>query len=236
MEKKKLIHIHVGKCAGSSINMALHRLGLPFTELHCGNAPQELNYILDCDDGSNIYIISYRDPIARIVSAFNWDKYEKIISQRTSNIHWNDIYNTFSSINHLAESLEEENEDKRKLAKFALSGSSLHMHLGLSWYIPEDIAIKLPINRVSLVRTENLLPDFNAFIQCHYPSLDEITELPKDKDSKEFLSLINIDNPRYLSNRAKENLRKNLEPEYIVLNFLEKKKDEYLKKVCEYEI
>jgi hypothetical protein len=194
---------------------------LNFTELHCGSAPQELRGIVDSDDGTNIYLVSARNPIDRLISAFNWDKYEKIIKSETSNPCWKDIYNTFSSINDLVESLVCDVKPREELAKVALTSSSLHMHFGLSWYIPDDVLELLPMNRVALVRTERLLDDFNLFLHDYYPEISVRESMPRDKDSTEFLKFIDIENPKYLSVKSVEYLKKYLLKDYKILNALE---------------
>ncbi|MBN0987013.1 sulfotransferase family 2 domain-containing protein [Amphritea pacifica] len=214
-----LIHVHVGKCAGSSINQALNKSRICFSELHCGDADSKLKSHLDNDDGANVYLISARDPIKRFVSAFNWDKFEKIINKKSNNPYWKNIYETFCSVNHLVESLGSGDEYGR-LADFALKNSQLHMQLGLSWYIPVEVLEKLPVGRTFLVRTESLLCDFNLFLQEFYPGKSMFEQMPKDKDSSGFLDCIGIDNPKYLSAESELKLRKYLDDDYKILNHL----------------
>jgi len=214
-----LIHVHVGKCAGSSINQALNQRGIHFTELHCGDANVRLKSVLKNDDGANIYLISARDPIKRFVSAFNWDKYEKIIKKKANNANWNNIYDTFHSVNCLVESLDSGDKHSR-LAKFAVNNSKLHMELGLSWYIPIDIVSELPFGRTVLVQTESLLNDFNMFLAQFYPIKAGFETMPRDKDSAGFLDKINIANPNHLSEQSTLKLRGYLDKDYNVLNSL----------------
>lgn len=217
---KKIIHVHIGKCAGGSINLGLHKLGLNFEELHCGESNDILKKKLSGDDGNNLYIISLRDPIARAISSFNWDKYEKIITQKTTNPIWNSIYERFENIETLVSSYYSGNTEIRDLAKFAFKGSQLHLHLGLSWYIPVDIAKGLPPKRTIILRTEYLDDDFTKFLCEHFPDKTLNGSLPKDKDNKNFLSLSNIPKPKYLSDVSKEKLKSILKEDYTILDIL----------------
>ncbi|AGP95073.1 sulfotransferase family 2 domain-containing protein [Alteromonas mediterranea] len=217
---KKIIHIHVGKCAGGSINQALNSLNLAFVELHCGDAPEQLKKLIREDQGDNLYLVTARDPIKRFISAFNWDKYEKIIVQKASNPYWNKIYATFESVNDLCESLESKNSEKRELAHFAIKESKLHIELGLAWYCPLETLERIPKERLFLIKTENILEDFNNFLSINFDDKPLFTELAKDKDSSNFR--VNIENPKYLSPNSTEILQSALKKDFISFEYLKK--------------
>ena len=209
-------HIHVGKCAGGSINKALFKQGIAFKEYHCGSANKDIEQLIRNDTEENIYLISTRDPIKRFISSFNWDKYEKIVLQNTTNPTWAKIYDTFSSVNHLVESLESSNDELKSMAECAFSGSFLHMHLGISWYLTLDLVSQIPSGRLYLIRTENLVDDFNHFLTGAFTDKSHVDSLPNDKDSGEFLGKINIENPKYLSENARRILRQKLNMDYKI--------------------
>jgi len=220
MTNKNIIHIHVGKCAGSSINKALNQSRVEFVELHCGDSSNELNRLFEQDKGDNVYLISTRDPIKRFISAFNWDKYEKTVKNKTRNLEWIKIYDTFSSANHLAESLTSTDEKLRDYAEFVFTDSNLHIEFGLSWYISLEQASRFPKSRTFIVNTESLVSDYNFFCLNVLKNNLPVDALPKDKDSSGFLSLIEIDKPTYLSEIAIRNLKRQLEKDYSVGNLL----------------
>lgn len=221
VKNSKLIHVHIGKCAGSSINLILQKFQLPFEELHCFDANVILRERLNNDDGTNLYLISIRDPVERFVSAFNWDKYEKIIVNKTANPLWNEIYKNFTSVNDLVEALSTSNCHRRELAHKAVSASFLHMHLSVSWYIPYDIIEFLPKERTFLVRTENFFNDFYYFLKDNYKITLEERDLQKDKSSNEFLNKIGVEKPRFLSDKSREYLIQNtLAEDYRVYSVL----------------
>jgi hypothetical protein len=217
---KKIIHVHIGKCAGGSINLGLHKLGLPFEELHCGESNNILKNRLMNDDGSNLYIISLREPIARVISSFNWDKYEKIISQRVANPTWSLIYSSFENVDALVAGYSSNNIETKKIARVAFEESQLHIQLGLAWYVPPEVALKLPPKRTVLLRTEYLNDDFQVMLSNHFPNKVYNGELPKDKDNKQFLMHSDIPRPKYLSELSKLKLKEILEEDYEVLDIL----------------
>lgn len=222
MSKKRLIHIHVGKCAGTSINMVLNKNKIPFEQLHCNDADISLKKLLSENDDRNIYLISARDPIKRFVSAFNWDKYEKIICAKRENSLWNKIYQEFSSVNDLVEAFLKDDKDRKNLAEVACKSSKLHINLGLSWYIPISVVSLLPRSRTYLVRTESFYDDLAYFLSIEY-KVELNKDLPKDKDSSSFLMKVNIDNPKYLSAKSVSFLKQNLLAEdYFVYDYLQK--------------
>lgn len=214
----KLIHVHVGKCAGGSINVALDRNGFKFSELHCGTANSALKHEVETDGGNNFYLISLRDPIKRFVSSFNFDKFEKIISGKSNYSSWQEIYKVFRSANELAEGLISPSQEVRDLAHYALRESKLHMHMGLSWYVPIALAKKIPSDRVHIVRTEHLESDFCGFLK-RFEKDNVLTEMPFDKKSENFLGKIDVDNPKKLSNKAISILTAFLSEDYDVLDY-----------------
>jgi hypothetical protein len=220
---KKVVHIHIGKCAGGSINLGLHKLGIDFEELHCGDSDSILLKRMASDKGDNLYIVCLREPIARAISSFNWDKYEKIITQKSENPIWNSLYDRFENIESLVVGYNSDDEELRELAKIAFEESRLHLHLGLAWYISPEVAISLPPKRTAVLRTEYLDEDFKVMLSNHFPSKVYSGTLPKDKDNKNFLSLSNIPKPKYLSDSSIENLKEILREDYKVLEILYKR-------------
>mgnify|MGYP001363266602 CR=1 FL=1 len=215
---KNIIHVHIGKCAGGSINLGLHQLGISFEELHCGDANITLKQRLKADTGNNIYLISLRDPISRAISSFNWDKYEKLIVQKSTNELWNKIYARFANLESLVSAYGSCDKELAALAELAFKESNLHLHLGLAWYVPEEIAKLLPPKRTFILHTESLDSDFGRMLSLHFPSTEFNAALPRDKDNKSFLSQANIPSPKFLSEESINKLRSEiLKDDYRVL-------------------
>jgi hypothetical protein len=213
-----IIHIHVGKCAGGTINSVCHRAGFSIRELHCSPANSQLLAELASDCGDNIYLMSVRDPVSRFVSAFNFDKYEKIVVQNSSNELWREVYQKFSSVNHLVESLLSTESSHRDIAWRAVRESFLHMHMGISWYLPVSVLDRIPVDRFNVVRTEFIQSDLSNFLSRFGIDIED-EWIIKDKDRKSFVDSINIPDPDYLSQLSRFILAKVLTDDYVVLDW-----------------
>jgi hypothetical protein len=213
-----IVHIHVGKCGGGAINKGLHRLGFDFIELHCGNANQEVQRLLSNPRDQDLILVTIRDPIDRFISAFNFDKYEKIVIANTANKVWQTIYDTFNSVEHLVQSLVSHHKKMRSLAWLAVTESFLHMHLGLSWYLPVDKINLIDNGRWFVIRQEHLVEDFNRFLlKAGVPRVVE--SLPSDKDHSNFIKEIDISEPKYLSLSSRLILGEVLKNDYLILDY-----------------
>lgn len=220
-----MIHfIHVGKCAGETIIRELISHSIEIREYHCFNANNDLINTLSDDKGDNIYIISVRDPIDRFISAFNFDKFEKIIQNKTNNPQWNSIYKTFDSANHLVESLISKNPSLNRLANFAVHESKLHIHMGLAWYVNINTIKQFPIDRTHIIRTEYLKDDIDKVIMKVAKLPREKLPLAHTKNSSSFLDKIGIDNPLFLSELSHNILATLLHEDYCILHYLFEKK------------
>lgn len=64
---KRIALIHVGKCAGESLQRMLNNAPVNFTHVH----QNWLDSYFDPND-YDLFIVSTRDPVSRLVSAYNW--------------------------------------------------------------------------------------------------------------------------------------------------------------------
>jgi hypothetical protein len=64
-EPKRIAFVHVGKTAGETIQATLQLASLNFTQIHEINTAQSL-------EPYDLYIVSTREPLSRLASAFNW--------------------------------------------------------------------------------------------------------------------------------------------------------------------
>lgn len=214
----KVIFVHVGKCAGGSLLAQFHENSISYNELHCGNSPTSLLKALEADDSRTEYVISVRDPVSRFLSAFNFDKHEKIIGGKGSNnALWNEIYATFTSANHLCESLASSDPYLRNLAVKTFFDSNLHIHFTLSWYLPLSCLLRLPLDRTSIIRTEFVEHDLDRFLEKY--SLGTSKKMRKDKDAKKFHDQLGIDDPLYLSDVSKVLLSSVYDADYRILDY-----------------
>lgn len=214
MSRPHLVFVHVGKCAGSSVSTALALSGVRFSHIH-GVSQQPL--VRDLVANPDVYfLISTRDPIRRFVSAFNWDLHDKRERRGLSGPdgRWANVFEAFPSANSLAEALSSTNQERRMLAVKGLRHSYLHIHLGISWYVPLDVAQRLPAERTSVLRVEHLDRDFASFcVKYGLPRPSRFFPLPREKANYRPISAGPSDQ---LSAVACQNLEVFLAPDYDV--------------------
>ena len=163
--------VHVGKCAGESILNALHNCfdgeKVRIVEFHIFDAKQILAKALDMAKQSNQFhwIILTRDPVARWISAFNWDQHV---------FHFNRFLYGHKEYRKLLGKHRNASDLINKLMRYEKSALATHhfehlacgqMQMSQAWYLPEATLHSLPRSRTSVIRTENINHDFQHFIQ-----------------------------------------------------------------------
>ncbi|SMO98427.1 hypothetical protein [Paracoccus laeviglucosivorans] len=159
------------------------------------------------DPGDFIYLISTRDPIARFVSSFNWDKHNVYLSRPNAVAKVKQWFEEFPTIDALARALSYADPQKAQRAlHFSRFG---HMGKGPAWYTPLDLIPLLPKDRTFLVETENFATDIQNFVWSANPALHGMpVKVFHDKsdftagysDAKELF-------PKNLSMEGRRNLR-----------------------------
>lgn len=218
MSRPHLVFVHVGKCAGSSISSSLFRGGERFTELHGLSKFPHMRELVR--NPSLFFLVSVRDPIRRFQSSFCWDRWEKRESKVVEDPQglWKAIFDTFATPNDLAESLSSTDEQRRALARSAFQRSYLHMHMGLSWYLPLAVAEALPLERSAVIRVENIEEDFASFaVKYGLERPSRFFPLPREKSSYRGKPGEDLNS---LSDSARSNLKAVLAPDYAVLECL----------------
>ena len=162
---RRLVFVHVGKCAGGSLILSLNAaLDSSFTmfEMHCHNANQLIRELVTNGPDDLIFLILSRDPIDRFVSAFNWDKHNMYLSQKTPGSVVAKWYEEFPTVEILARALTDTDSVKAERAlKFSRFG---HMGMGQSWYAPLDLIDKIPADRTFLCETETFSTDLHNIV------------------------------------------------------------------------
>jgi len=210
--------IHVGKCAGESVQTALNQHKLYPKEHHCGTSNNDLAELILSGDPSCFFIVLVRDPVKRFVSAFEWDLWEKVLSRDAPPKFelWGQIYETFQTANDLAEALTSKDTATRVMADRAIRAGRLHMQMDLGWYLPPHVARKLTPENASAVRVENIVDDFNALVEklggtrppdfaFPFSKNDYKSNLPSDRTSP--LSALAISNVKDYSIASYETIR-----------------------------
>ena len=226
MNHQNLVHVHVGKCAGSTLNTCLHEAGVSFVELHGHGADKQLEAILDLGVSEINYIITIRDPISRFISAFWYDKHRALTGQgpaitRLEERLWTMVFTHFPHPSALAEGLESAQEGTRVLAAKAMSPQyRSHMGLGLSAYITPALIQRLPKDKAFLIRQEMAAVDIRMVFSAmglrkpgNVPRINNFQSL----HSREFGAVADA---RTLSETAQSALRSWLREEFHVFGLL----------------
>ncbi|MEL5879408.1 hypothetical protein [Cereibacter sphaeroides] len=212
--------VHVGKCAGESVIRSLRPQVPDLHVYHVRDANLRLADAVLRRDPSDIFIVLTRDPVARFVSAFEWDFHSKSIDgdgRRLRNEVWGRIFEAFRTANDLAEALTDPASDRRQLAFSAFTASKLHMQFDLGWYLPPHIAAELPAGRTHLIRTERLGADLARFLVSQ--DLREV-EAPVTKNAyKQRLPEDRV--TKTLSDLARRNIRLASPATYATLALIE---------------
>lgn len=166
-DKRRILFVHVGKCAGESIMHALRsQLSDEFVmfEMHVYDSNRRIREVVDARPADLTYLIAKRDPIDRYVSAFNWDKHNLFLSNKLAGTIWSELYQMFPTVDLLLTGLRAEDAETRAHAE-ALSRFG-HMGMGQAWYTPIDVLRALPAEQTFFLDTSSLLPDLVAVLHA----------------------------------------------------------------------
>lgn len=208
--------IHVGKCAGSSVGTALQNLSIEFEEFHCGNASTQLAHSIK-HNSEHFYLVTVRDPIARFVSAFYWDYYEKRVlnDYHGPDNKWKIYYERFETPNQIAEALTSRDSSLRELAWDYVTNSKLHAEFCISWYIPLAKVKCLHSKNCHVIRTEHSDRDFLAFLRKFNIDTTSFGGLPREKQNYKH-KITNYDT--HLSKVSIQNLKHVYFDDYLILD------------------
>jgi hypothetical protein len=187
--KLVIIFVHQGKCGGTSIRNAIKKV-LPASncqllEYHCFDANEKLaNVVEHCHDRSNIrFVICTRDPVERLISAYNWALHDKgILSGKAQERHKKWFWK-YPTIEIFVQKLLGYSPDSEAL--ISLDKRITHASMGISWYLPFTVASRLPKERTSTIRLEYLKEDLFNCLRWLLLDLDrpmpEAIQIPKEK-------------------------------------------------------
>jgi Sulfotransferase family len=220
---RKILFVHVGKCAGESIVSALAgAIGNGFTlfEMHVANANHAINIAMRDHAEEFIFLIAKRDPLQRFVSAFNWDKHNLFLRGNLKDTQFALWFEAFPTAEILGKSLSSEYpeicEAAKKFSMFA------HMGMGQSWYTPMNLLQNIPNHNIHVVDMNSLQKDIENFIskQLKY-NLQRPLTIPHTKgDYRQSYTDGKLIFPNELSDQAAINLRERLREDYKVYDWL----------------
>jgi len=156
---KQVYIIHIGKCGGSSLRSTLKlQTAINFKYCHYDNPEISLKYK---------YIILIRDPINRIISAFNWvlnhygnNGVQKHESKDLEGIYWDNV-------NDFAENIYNEMGELNEKA-FALINEEYasHLHADINYYLKDLLEI-LSLDNCKIIRFENYFRDAKDILDIY---------------------------------------------------------------------
>ena len=216
--------VHVGKCAGWTVRDTLRQYGITVWEYHMRQP-----VLLDLDGQKTA--ITTRDPLDRVVSAFNWrhpsnNQIHNNPSGPSADPEESGLYHCFDSVRAFAEALDGRNTTTcAELARTMLTGpKSKRGRWSLigddtQWYL-ERVMPQLRQGEIdfTLTHVANLDADVKYAVQW-------ITDTPETQNV-ELVSVHDDDYPKKydtgLSRAGRRLLRAALQPEYELLDELEK--------------
>lgn len=190
--------VHVGKCGGGSVRTELTSRGIRFEEIHIKSFRVARR---------RSYLILLREPVSRIISAFNYRR-KLLIEQEVEQDRFPgelEVLLQYSTINDLAESLYDEQGSKNEEA-FSDLYKLHHCYENIAFYFKE---VKLD-DLIPLVKSvffqENLNADFERVFRVS-------TTLSHEKK-------IGNSMPTELTTKAQKNLIKALSADYEIIDKL----------------
>ena len=193
-QKPTIALIHIGKCAGESVLDAL-RMNfsdeeLNLCEFHIFDANQRLDQLFkQIKDTVQIHcLVTTRDPLARWVSAFNWDTHTFHRSQQffchPNAVHFHQRYPSAKS---LAAGLAKSEQEAINFASFHHLAYG-HIAMGADWYLPASRRSYLNRATSSVIRTERIQQDYESCIRSILNQFTNLSDrqaiaVPKTKQS-----------------------------------------------------
>ena len=193
-QKPTIALIHIGKCAGESVLDALRmnfsHEELNLCEFHIFDANQRLDQLFKkIKDTDQIHcLVTTRDPLARWVSAFNWDTHTFHRSQQffchPNAVHFHQRYPSAKS---LAAGLAKSEKEAINFASFHHLAYG-HIAMGADWYLPASRRSHLNRATSSVIRTERIQQDYESCIRSILNQFTNLSDrqaiaVPKTKQS-----------------------------------------------------
>ena len=193
-QKPTIALIHIGKCAGESVLDALRmnfsHEELNLCEFHIFDANQRLDQLFKkIKDTVQIHcLVTTRDPLARWVSAFNWDTHTFHRSQQffchPNAVHFHQRY---PSVKSLAAGLAKSEQEAINFASFHHLAYG-HIAMGADWYLPASRRSHLHRATSSVIRTERIQQDYESCIRSILNQFTNLSDrqaiaVPKTKQS-----------------------------------------------------
>jgi hypothetical protein len=165
LEERELLFVHIGKTAGSFLQDLLTVQKIVFRSIHC------LKVNKGMITRNERLLISIRDPLERLISAFNFCK----IIDHPYKVELDELYQCFSDVTSFFEALvaifsfnkrcfydlDCETPCEKIAADYIRPGERGHIGRGYEWYLG-DILEELSHLDVYIIRQEEVVEDYNG--------------------------------------------------------------------------
>jgi hypothetical protein len=135
--------IHIGKCGGSTVSCILNKFGIKHENIHIVKCTFDDNYK---------YLIVIRNPIDRVISAFNW-RYKLVVLDKTQENRFvgeKDTLEKYGCVNNFAENID----------CFDISKSYIHhIYEDINFYLCDFLKNVKKENVIGVVTQEDLKND-----------------------------------------------------------------------------
>lgn len=161
-DEKTLIYIHIGKCGGASLGKAINEsatLGDKYNKI----VKIHINKPKVCNRAH--YLIVIRNPIQRVISAFNWRYYLVVEdgAQRNRFLGEQEALEKYKTLNNLAEALYVDNNLCNQAAGNFEKIHHLHERIG---YYLTDLLVSVNPNQIRFVLSQETLDSDIYDILC----------------------------------------------------------------------
>lgn len=209
-----LHYVHIGKTGGSSVGEYLDRNDASYKQIHAKPVPRQ-----DACLGSGKWLVTTRDPIDRLVSAFNWrnprNGYGSEYGRNCKSPQEFAMYDCFKTVDEFAQGLDRDDQCgliARRNLKWP--SCSAHVGMGQAFYLRDSINC-LRRRSVLVFRTESLQQDAHRAGQMlGFPN----PSLPLPHEKSEYP----LKNETYLSNEGRKKLRTALAEDYRINSILKR--------------
>jgi len=217
LREKQPLLVHVGKAGGGTIRATMAQLyNVTFGDINQIHLDRGLTKAEALDD--RMKIIPLRDPIQRVVSAFNWrhpdgggfgwDQWDLKSGDWSGRSSEFELYSCFESVDAFAKALTEYHTYCGFVARRSLVEPVGHIGTGYGFYFRHVIPL-IPMMKYTIVNISRMEIDLKGI----FPSLEQIVTIHAEYPRR---------HQTFLSEQASSNLASFLCDEYYILNQLTK--------------
>ncbi|KAJ1630842.1 hypothetical protein T492DRAFT_1000173 [Pavlovales sp. CCMP2436] len=132
---KEILHVHVGKTAGASVEAFLVANRIGHTQVHVGSGAARVHRLLKWHKH---VLVALRDPADRVVSAFNWRHTQgggNVNRPRRTRAFENELYKCFPTVTSFAMSFVNGTGRCNDLAEESVepTSASSYVHIGMGY-------------------------------------------------------------------------------------------------------